>query len=47
MWFWFVNEIIEFVSGIPAPQFGDESSLVQALELVQGSSGSVRCFRVP
>jgi hypothetical protein len=24
MWLWPVNEMIEFVSGMPAPQFGDE-----------------------
>jgi hypothetical protein len=38
----------ELVSGMPAPQFGDESSRVRGSELVQGSSGSrVRCFHVP
>jgi hypothetical protein len=26
MWLWPVNEVIELVSGMPAPQFGDESS---------------------
>jgi hypothetical protein len=26
MWFWPVNEMTELVSGMPAPQFGDESS---------------------
>jgi hypothetical protein len=26
MWFWPVNEVIELVSGMPAPQFWDESS---------------------
>jgi hypothetical protein len=26
MWFWPVNEMIELVSGMPAPQFGEESS---------------------
>jgi hypothetical protein len=47
MWFWPVNEMIELVSGMPAPQFGDESSLSEGSELVQGSSGSVGCLRVP
>jgi hypothetical protein len=28
MWFWPVNEMTELVSGMPAPQFGDESSWV-------------------
>jgi hypothetical protein len=27
MWFWPVNEMIELLSGMPAPQFGEESSL--------------------
>jgi hypothetical protein len=40
MLFWHVNEIIEPVSGMPAPQFGDESSWVWGSELVQDSSGS-------
>jgi hypothetical protein len=26
MWFWPVNEMTEPVSGMPAPQLGDESS---------------------
>jgi hypothetical protein len=26
MWFWPVNDIIELVFGVPAPQFDDESS---------------------
>jgi hypothetical protein len=48
--------MIEVVSGVPAPQFDDESSPVQESELVQGSNGScvsfsidvIRvCFRVP
>jgi hypothetical protein len=25
IWFWPVNEMIELVCGMPAPQFGDES----------------------
>jgi hypothetical protein len=40
MWFWPVNEMTELVSGMPAPQFGDESSFVRGSDLVQGSSGS-------
>jgi hypothetical protein len=44
MWFWPVNEMTELVSGMPAPQFGDESSSVRGSELAQGSSGSVRSF---
>jgi hypothetical protein len=40
MWFWPVNEMIELVSGMPAPQFGDKSSSVRGSELVQSSSGS-------
>jgi hypothetical protein len=40
MWFWPGNEMIELVSGMPAPQFADESSLVQGSDLVLGSSGS-------
>jgi hypothetical protein len=44
MWFWPVNEIIDLVSGMPAPQFGDESSWVQESELVKGSSGSCVLF---
>jgi hypothetical protein len=27
MWFWPVNKMTELVSGMPGPQFGDESSL--------------------
>jgi hypothetical protein len=41
---WGVNEMIELASGIPAPQFGDESSWVRGSELVQGSSGSCVSF---
>jgi hypothetical protein len=44
MWFWAVNEMIELVSGMPVPQFGDESSWVQGSELVLGSSGSCVSF---
>jgi hypothetical protein len=47
MWFWPVNEMIELVSGMPASQFRDESSWVRGSELVQVSSGSVRCLCVP
>jgi hypothetical protein len=47
MWFWPVNEMIELVSGMPAPQLGDESSWVWGSQMVQGSSGSVRSLRVP
>jgi hypothetical protein len=46
MWFWPVNEMTELVSGMPAPQLGHESSGVRGSELLQGSSGSVRCFHV-
>jgi hypothetical protein len=54
MWFWLASEMIELVSGMPAPQFGDESSLSARI-----STGSrfkrfmcfvlidVRSFRVP
>jgi hypothetical protein len=44
MWFRPVNEMIELVSGIPAPQFGDYSYWVRGSELVQGSSGSCISF---
>jgi hypothetical protein len=44
MWFWPVNKMIELVSSMPAPQFGDESSWVWGSELVQGSSGSCVSF---
>jgi hypothetical protein len=44
MWFWLVNEIIELVSGMPAPQFVDESSWVRGSELVQGSRCSCVSF---
>jgi hypothetical protein len=47
MWFWPVSEMIELVSGMPAPQFGDESSWVGGSELVQGSSGSEISRRTP
>jgi hypothetical protein len=47
MWFWPVNETTELVSGMPAPQFGDESSRVRGSGMVQGSRGSVRSFGVP
>jgi hypothetical protein len=47
VWFWPVNEVIELVSGMPAPPFGDESSLVRGTEPVQGSSGFLRCSCVP
>jgi hypothetical protein len=40
MWFWSVNVMIGLVSGMPAPQFGEESPWVWRSELVQGSSGS-------
>jgi hypothetical protein len=33
MWFWPVNEMTEIVSGMPAPQFGGESSWI--LDLVK------------
>jgi hypothetical protein len=35
MLFWPVNKMIQVVSDMPAPQFGDESSSVQGSELVQ------------
>jgi hypothetical protein len=44
MWFWPVNEMTELVSGMPAAQFGDESSWVRGSELVQGSRGSCVSF---
>jgi hypothetical protein len=47
MWLWPVIEMIELVSGMPAPPFGDESSWVRGSELDQGWSGSVSCFCVP
>jgi hypothetical protein len=47
MWLRPVNEMIELVSGMPTPQFGDESSWVQVSEFVKAWSGSVRCFRLP
>jgi hypothetical protein len=47
MWFWPVNEMTELVSGMPAPQFGDESSRVRGSGMVQDSSGSVRSFGAP
>jgi hypothetical protein len=54
MWFWPVNVMTELVSGMPAPQFGDESSL--SVKIRVGSRFKrflrfvligVRCFRVP
>jgi hypothetical protein len=36
MWFSPVYEMIELVSGMPASQFGAESSRVRGSELVQG-----------
>jgi hypothetical protein len=42
--FWRVNEVTELVSGMPAPQFGDESSWVRGSDVVQGSSGSCVSF---
>jgi hypothetical protein len=39
MWFWPVNEMTELVSGMPAPQCGDESSRTRGSELHQCSSG--------
>jgi hypothetical protein len=44
LWFWPVNEMIELVSGMPAPQFGEESSWVWGSEMAQGSSGSCVSF---
>jgi hypothetical protein len=53
-WFWPVNEMTELVSGMPAPQFWDESSLSAMMRA--GSSFKcflcfvliyVSCFRVP
>jgi hypothetical protein len=45
MWFWSGIEIIQLVSCMSAPSFGDESSWVRWLELVQGSSGACISFR--
>jgi hypothetical protein len=39
--------MIELNFGLLVLQFGDESSTVSKSELVQGSSDSVRCFRLP
>jgi hypothetical protein len=39
MWFSPINETTELVSGMPAPQLGDESLPVRGSELVQGWSG--------
>jgi hypothetical protein len=53
MWFWPVSEMIELVSGMPAHQFGKESSEVLALELVQSLTVpcfvliNLVCFRIP
>jgi hypothetical protein len=47
LWLWPVNEMIELVSGLPAPEFEDESFWLQGSELVQGSDDSERRFRVP
>jgi hypothetical protein len=52
IWFLHVNEMTEIVSGLPAPQYGEESSWVLGSELVQGSNGScvsfqLICFRIP
>jgi hypothetical protein len=41
MWFWPVNEMAELVSGMPAPQFGDESSFLCFVLI------DVRCLLVP
>jgi hypothetical protein len=46
MLFWAINEITELVSGMPEPQFRDESSWMRESGLVQGSSGSVKCLRL-
>jgi hypothetical protein len=54
MWFWPVNEMTEPVSGMPAPQFGDESSLSARIragprfkQFLRCVLINVRCFRVP
>jgi hypothetical protein len=47
MWFRPVNEMVELLSGMPVPPFEDESSRVRRSEVVQGSGGSVKCFRLP
>jgi hypothetical protein len=44
MWFWPVNEMIELVSGMPAPQLGDETLGMRGSMLVQGSNGSCVSF---
>jgi hypothetical protein len=54
MWFWPLNEMIELVSGMPTPQFGDESLL--SLRIGAGSRFNrflcfvlidIKCLRVP
>jgi hypothetical protein len=44
MWFWPVNEMIELVSGMPAPQFGEEPFWVRGSGLLLASSGSCDSF---
>jgi hypothetical protein len=46
MWFWLINETIDFISGMPAPQFGDEYSWVRGSQLVQGSRFKVQAVSV-
>jgi hypothetical protein len=54
MWFWPDNEMIELVSGMPAPQFEDESSLIARIRAASRFKRFlsfvlmvVRCFRIP
>jgi hypothetical protein len=48
MCFWPVNEMTELVSGMTAPQFGDESSLSVSIKIqaVPVFRSGVRCIRV-
>jgi hypothetical protein len=46
MWLWPVHDINQRVSGMPSPQFGNESSWIRGSELVQRASGCVRSFHV-
>jgi hypothetical protein len=44
MWFWLVNEMIGLTSGMPEPQFGDESSL--SVKIRASSWFSVFCLKI-
>jgi hypothetical protein len=46
MWFWPVNEMIELVSGTPAPQFRDECNFAYLLRCLRVSQVWIPLFQI-